>query len=148
MVIVAQTVPPAADGTPAAEHCMILTATVNGYGKRTAVDEYRLQGRNGSGIINIDASDRNGEVVSMMAVCDSDDLMLITEKGILIRTKVGEIRSTGRNAQGVRLIKVADGDRLVAMAKLDADAAADAATDSPDGTPATGEAADDQPPTS
>ena len=101
-----------------APKCMILTATVNGYGKRTAVDEYRLQGRNGSGIINIDASDRNGEVVGMKAVCDTDELMLITEKGILMRTKISEIRETGRNAQGVRLIKVDNGDRLVAMAKV------------------------------
>jgi len=101
--------------------CMVLTACVNGYGKRTPVEEYRLQGRGGSGIINIDASDRNGDVVGMMAVCDTDQLMLITEKGILIRTRVGEIRETGRNAQGVRLIKVDEGDRLVAMAKVDAD---------------------------
>ena len=105
------------EGSPV---CMILTACVNGYGKRTAVDEYRLQGRGGSGVINIDASDRNGDVVGMMAVCDSDDLMLITEKGILIRTRVDEIRSTGRNAQGVRIIKVDDKDKLVAMAKIDA----------------------------
>ena len=101
-----------------APKCMILTATVNGYGKRTPVDDYRLQGRNGSGIINIDASDRNGEVVGMKAVCDTDELMLITEKGILMRTKIAEIRETGRNAQGVRLIKVDSGDRLVAMAKV------------------------------
>ena len=107
-------VPTAAD----APKCMILTATVNGYGKRTPVDDYRLQGRNGSGIINIDASDRNGEVVGMKAVCDTDELMLITEKGILMRTKISEIRETGRNAQGVRLIKVDNGDRLVAMAKV------------------------------
>jgi DNA gyrase subunit A len=101
-----------------APKCMILTATVNGYGKRTPVDDYRLQGRNGSGIINIDASERNGEVVGMKAVCDTDELMLITEKGILMRTKISEIRETGRNAQGVRLIKVDSGDRLVAMAKV------------------------------
>jgi DNA gyrase subunit A len=101
-----------------APQCMILTATVNGYGKRTPVDDYRLQGRNGSGIINIDASERNGEVIGMKAVCDTDELMLITQKGILMRTKIAEIRETGRNAQGVRLIKVDNGDRLVAMAKV------------------------------
>jgi DNA gyrase subunit A len=111
MVVVGQ------DQTPA--NCMILTACVNGYGKRTPVEEYRLQGRGGSGVINIDASERNGEVVGMKAVRDADELMLITEKGILIRTKVEEIRETGRNAQGVRLIKLDDGDRLVAMAKID-----------------------------
>jgi DNA gyrase subunit A len=111
MVVVAQ------GQTP--QNCMVLTACVNGFGKRTPVEEYRLQGRGGSGVINIDASERNGDVVGMNAVCDNDELMLITEKGILIRTKVNEIRETGRNAQGVRLIKLDDGDRLVAMARID-----------------------------
>ena len=111
MVVVAQ------GQTP--QNCMILTACVNGFGKRTPVEEYRLQGRGGSGVINIDASERNGDVVGMNAVSDNDELMLITEKGILIRTKVAEIRETGRNAQGVRLIKLDDGDRLVAMARID-----------------------------
>ncbi len=109
------------DQVPA--NCMILTACVNGYGKRTPVEEYRLQGRGGSGVINIDASERNGEVVGMRAVTDTDELMLITEKGILIRTRVEEIRETGRNAQGVRLIKLDEGDRLVAMAKIDSEIA-------------------------
>jgi DNA gyrase subunit A len=85
------------------------------------VEAYRLQGRGGSGVINIDASSRNGDVVGLKAVCDGDELMLITEKGILIRTRVEEIRETGRNAQGVRLIKIDEGDRLVAMAKIDKD---------------------------
>jgi DNA gyrase subunit A len=114
MVVVPHDQPPA--------NCMILTACVNGYGKRTPVEEYRLQGRGGSGVINIDASERNGEVVGMKAVTDADELMLITEKGILIRTRVEEIRETGRNAQGVRLIKLDEGDRLVAMAKIDSEA--------------------------
>jgi DNA gyrase subunit A len=119
MVIVAQGQAP--------QNCMVLTACVNGFGKRTPVEEYRLQGRGGSGVINIDASERNGDVVGMNAVCDTDELMLITEKGILIRTKVNEIRETGRNAQGVRLIKLDDGDRLVAMARIDvAEAVAEA----------------------
>jgi DNA gyrase subunit A len=115
MVVVPHDQPPA--------NCMILTACVNGYGKRTPVEEYRLQGRGGSGVINIDASERNGEVVGMRAVTDTDELMLITEKGILIRTRVEEIRETGRNAQGVRLIKLDEGDRLVAMAKIDSEVA-------------------------
>ncbi|MDB5298635.1 MAG: gyrA [Phycisphaerales bacterium] len=119
----------------AAKECMILTACVQGYGKRTAVDEYRLQSRGGSGVINIDASDRNGDVVGMKAVCDDDELMLITEKGILIRTRVSEIRETGRNAQGVRLIKVDDGDKLVAMAQVDAEESPK--TPAGDGGPAT-----------
>jgi DNA gyrase subunit A len=102
----------------APETCMVLTACVNGFGKRTLVDEYRLQNRGGTGVINIDAGERNGDVVGMKIVCDTDELMLITEKGILIRTRVSEIRSTGRNASGVRLIKLDEGDRLVALAKV------------------------------
>jgi DNA gyrase subunit A len=111
---------------------MVLTGCVNGFGKRTPVDAYRLQRRGGSGVINIKTTERNGNVVGMKAVCDEDELMLITEKGILMRTRVSEIRETGRNAQGVRLIKLDEGDRLVAMAKVDAEpvrpAGSDAAT--------------------
>jgi DNA gyrase subunit A len=99
---------------------MVLTACENGFGKRTPVDEYRLIKRGGKGVINIKTTERNGNVVGMKAVCDTDDLMLITEKGILMRTRVAEIRETGRNAQGVKLIRVDEGDRLVAMAKIDA----------------------------
>ena len=70
-------------------------------------------------MIAIDANDRNGEVISMKLVDDADELMMITQAGIIIRTRVDEIRETGRNAAGVRLIKVDDGDKLVAMAKVD-----------------------------
>jgi DNA gyrase subunit A len=103
------------------EACMVLTACENGFGKRTPVDEYRLIKRGGKGVINIKTTERNGNVVGMKAVCDVDELMLITEKGILMRTRVSEIRETGRNAQGVRLIRVDEGDRLVAMARVDAE---------------------------
>src|SRR5215210_4911731 len=103
------------------ESCMVLTACENGFGKRTPVGEYRLQRRGGSGVINIKTTERNGNVVGMKAVCDGDELMLITEKGILMRTRVSEIRETGRNAAGVRLIKVDDGDKLVALARVDAE---------------------------
>jgi DNA gyrase subunit A len=106
--------------------CMVLTAVVNGFGKRTPVEDYRLIRRGGKGVINIKTNDRGGEVVGMKAVCDTDELMLITEKGILIRTRVEEIRETGRNAAGVRLIKLDEGDRLVAMAKVEADESAKA----------------------
>jgi len=121
--------------------CMVLTGCENGYGKRTALAEYRLQGRGGSGVININVSDRNGNVVGMQAVCDEDELILITQKGILIRTRVSEIRETGRAAQGVRLIKLDDGDKLVAMAKVDAEVvkaetAADEAEAAAGGAPA------------
>jgi DNA gyrase subunit A len=101
--------------------CQILTACVYGYGKRTPLEEYPVKGRGTRGVINIDANERNGEVVGIKLVVGSDEVMLITEKGILIRTRIEEIRETGRNAAGVRLIKLDDGDRLVAMAKIDAD---------------------------
>ncbi|HTW95637.1 MAG TPA: DNA gyrase subunit A [Tepidisphaeraceae bacterium] len=99
----------------------VLTGCVNGYGKRTPLEDYPVKGRGTRGVINIDANERNGDVVGMKLVTDSSEVMLITEKGILIRTKVSEIRETGRGASGVRLIKLDEGDRLVAMAEIEAD---------------------------
>jgi DNA gyrase subunit A len=109
----------------------VLTACVNGYGKRTPLADYPVKGRGTRGVINIDANDRNGDVVGMKLVSDADEVMMITEKGILIRTAVAEIRETGRAAQGVRLIKLDEGDKLVAIAKIDAEdvAAGPAAAD-------------------
>jgi DNA gyrase subunit A len=101
--------------------CQVLTACVKGYGKRTPLADYPVKGRGTRGVINIDANDRNGDVVGMTLVVDSDEVMFITEKGILMRTPVKEIRETGRNAQGVRLIRIDEGDRLVAMARVDAE---------------------------
>jgi DNA gyrase subunit A len=97
----------------------VLSACVNGYGKRTPLEDYPVKGRGTRGVINIDANERNGDVVGMKLVTDADEVMLITERGILIRTHVSEIRETGRNAAGVRLIKLDDGDRLVAMANIE-----------------------------
>jgi DNA gyrase subunit A len=99
--------------------CKLLTACENGYGKRTPLEDYPVKGRGTRGVINIDANERNGSVVSMKLVNDEDEVMLITEKGILIRTGVTEIRETGRSAAGVRLMKLDEGDKLVAMAKVD-----------------------------
>jgi DNA gyrase subunit A len=99
----------------------VLTACLNGYGKRTPLEEYPVKGRGTRGVINIDANDRNGDVIGMKLVSDKDEVMLITEKGILMRTNVAEIRETGRNAAGVRLIKIDGGDKLVAMARIDAE---------------------------
>jgi DNA gyrase subunit A len=103
------------------EGLQLLTACVNGFGKRTPAEDYPVKGRATRGVINIDANDRNGDVVGMKVVTAADELMMITEKGILIRTRVAEIRETGRNAAGVRLIRVDDKDKLVALAKLDAE---------------------------
>ncbi len=101
--------------------CCVLTACVNGYGKRTPLADYPVKGRGTRGVINIDANERNGEVVAMKLVAGTDEIMLITQNGILIRTRVAEVRETGRNAAGVRLIKVDEGDKLVALAKVDAE---------------------------
>jgi DNA gyrase subunit A len=118
----------------------LLTACVNGFGKRTPLEEYPVKGRGTRGVISIDANERNGAVVQMKLVTESDEVMLITEKGILIRTNVSEIRQTGRDAQGVRLIKLDEGDRLVAMAKIDAeDVVAPAAEEKPGEEPPPGE---------
>ncbi|HEY0910687.1 MAG TPA: DNA gyrase C-terminal beta-propeller domain-containing protein [Bradyrhizobium sp.] len=99
----------------------LLTACVRGFGKRTPLEDYPVKGRGTRGVISIDANERNGDVVGLKLVNSDDDVMLITEKGILIRTSVAEIRETGRNAAGVRLIKLDEGDRLVAMAMIDAE---------------------------
>jgi DNA gyrase subunit A len=99
----------------------VLTGCMNGYGKRTPLEDYPVKGRGTRGVINIDANERNGEVIGMKLVGDNDEVMFISEKGILIRTRVSEIRETGRNAAGVRLIKLDEGDKLVAMAEVGAE---------------------------
>jgi DNA gyrase subunit A len=99
----------------------VLTGCMNGYGKRTPLEDYPVKGRGTRGVINIDANERNGEVIGMKLVGDNDEVMFISEKGILIRTRVSEIRETGRNAAGVRLIKLDEGDKLVAMAPVEAE---------------------------
>ena len=96
----------------------LLSVTEKGYGKRSEVAEYRYQGRGGSGVINIKVTEKNGPVVGIKSVSDADQLLLITQSGMLIRIKVNGIRETGRAAQGVRLIDLDEGDRVVAVAKL------------------------------
>jgi DNA gyrase subunit A len=96
----------------------ILTVTEKGYGKRSLASEYRLQTRGGSGVINVKVTEKNGPVVGIKAVTDEDQVLLITEQGILIRLKVKDIRETGRAAMGVHLIDLDEGDRVVAVAKL------------------------------
>ncbi len=102
----------------AEEKASLLTVCENGYGKRTSLDDYRPQSRGGIGLINIKTSARNGKVVALKAVRDTDELMMITAKGIIIRTGLEQIRSIGRNTQGVRLIKLKAGDKLVAAEKI------------------------------
>ena len=92
-----------------AERPHVLAVCENGYGKRTHIDEFRTQNRGGKGIILIDASERNGPVVGIKLVKDGDEVMLITDRGQTLRTRVDEIRETGRNAQGVKLMTLDDG---------------------------------------
>jgi DNA gyrase subunit A len=102
----------------AEEKAALLTVCENGYGKRTSLENYRSQSRGGVGLINIKTTTRNGKVVALKAVQYADELMLITAKGIIIRTGLDQIRSIGRNTQGVRLIKLASDDKLVAAEKI------------------------------
>lgn len=97
----------------------ILTATENGYGKRTEIEEYRVSGRGGQGVISIQVTERNGKVVRSLQVNDSDEAMLITDKGTLVRFKVSELSIIGRNTQGVRLINVSAGELVVGMQKIE-----------------------------
>jgi len=96
----------------------MLTVTQNGYGKRTGLDEYRIQSRGGIGIINIQTSDRNGKVVGIAFVHDDDELMLISQQGKILRMVSRGVRAIGRATQGVRLIGVDEGDQVVSLAKL------------------------------
>ncbi len=98
---------------------MILSATENGFGKRTAVDEFPLQGRGGQGVIAIQTTERNGRTVGALQVRDDDEIMLISSSGTLVRTPVNEISIIGRNTQGVRLIRVESGQRLVGLARIE-----------------------------
>ncbi|QRN41167.1 MAG: DNA gyrase subunit A [Neisseriaceae bacterium] len=100
------------------KNAMVLTATENGYGKRTNIDSYPKGRRGNYGVIDIDTGQRNGMLVAASLVEETDDVMLITSGGILIRTYVNQIRETGRRAQGVRLINLDRGETLVCMEKV------------------------------
>lgn len=103
------------------EGLMLLTATANGYGKCTELDEYSTIGRGGQGVISIKTSDRNGQVVAAVMVNAEHELVLITDKGTLVRTRVSEIPVLSRNTQGVKLINLSDTENLVSVAVLDAE---------------------------
>jgi len=119
----------------AEENASLLTVCENGYGKRTNLDDYRAQSRAGIGLINIKTTERNGKVVAIEAVQDQDELMMITANGIIIRTGLEQIRSIGRNTQGVRLIKLGEGDKLVAAEKIASEVIDDSADQSDDSVP-------------
>ncbi|MFC1624465.1 DNA gyrase subunit A [Candidatus Omnitrophota bacterium] len=96
----------------------ILTVTSQGFAKRTSVDQYRKQSRGGKGIKNVNVTKKNGEAVGLKIVDDRDELMVITGKGMIVRCPVKDIRTTGRNAQGVRIIKLDSGDRVASIARV------------------------------
>ncbi|MBR59494.1 MAG: DNA gyrase subunit A [Myxococcales bacterium] len=100
------------------EGITVLSVTTNGYGKRSNIDEYRVQNRGGKGIITIQCSDRNGPVVAALQVEDDDDLLLVTDGGQMIRIRAKEIRVIGRNTQGVKLFDVPDTHNIVAVERI------------------------------
>jgi len=101
-----------------APHTQILTVTANGYGKRTQASEYRIQNRGGSGIFTVKRTQKTGDVIGIKTVVDEDELMVISNKGKIIRLKALDIPVQGRSTQGVRLITLEEGERVVAVARL------------------------------
>jgi DNA gyrase subunit A len=104
----------------------VLTATANGYGKRTAIGEFPVHGRGGQGVIAIQTTGRNGALVGAIQVGAGDEIVLISSAGTLVRTAVNDVSEQGRNTQGVRLIRVDDGDRLVGLDRIVPDEGGDA----------------------
>jgi DNA gyrase subunit A len=101
-----------------ADRATVLVATERGRGKRTAVEDYRYQGRGGQGVINFRLNDQTGKVVAIKSVLPDDELMLITKNGVITRQRIDEIRVIGRNTQGVRLMMLDEGDVLVDVARV------------------------------
>ncbi|MES9846779.1 MAG: DNA gyrase subunit A [Candidatus Thiodiazotropha sp.] len=113
----------------------VLTVTENGYGKRTAIEEYPVHGRGGQGVISIQTSERNGTVVGAVQVVDEDEVMMISDGGTLVRNRVSEISQMGRNTQGVIMIRLSSDERLIGVERvesLDTDADDDADPDQTD----------------
>ncbi|MBM2828937.1 MAG: gyrase, subunit [Actinobacteria bacterium] len=96
----------------------LLTATANGFGKRTDIGEYRVQTRGGKGVITLKVTEKTGAVIGAAQVSEADEVMLITDSGKIIRMAVGEIRVIGRNTQGVRLIGLQENERVASLARL------------------------------
>ena len=120
----------------------ILTATVNGYGKRSSTTDYPVKGRGGKGVIDIKTTERNGDVVGAVQVQESDEVMLITDGGTLIRTAVDGISVLGRNTQGVRLIRVGDEEKMVQLVRVVNEDDEEVTGADTGASPATGGAAD------
>jgi DNA gyrase subunit A len=108
----------------------VLTATQHGYGKRTPIEDYPLQGRGGQGVISIQCSERNGKAVGAVLVKDDNEIMLISDGGTLIRTAVAGISVMGRNTQGVRLVSLNDGESLAGLETIEENGEDDDSSDS------------------
>jgi DNA gyrase subunit A len=96
----------------------LLTVTENGFGKRSHVEEYRIQNRGGKGVFSIKTSKRNGKMVSLILVDDKDEIMMVTDKGKLIRTTMQGVNIISRNTQGVKLINLSSEEKLIGIARL------------------------------
>jgi DNA gyrase subunit A len=107
------------------ERQLVLSVTENGYGKRTPLSEYRLQSRGGSGVINVKTTDRNGKVIAVMAVGEDTEIVVISQQGKIIRVGTSEIREAGRATQGVRLLRLDEGDRVAAASVIPPEEEAD-----------------------
>jgi len=101
-----------------ADEGTVLTATENGFGKRSRVSDYPVHGRGGLGVISIQTTGRNGAVVGAVLVSDDDEIMLISDRGTLVRTPVRDVSVLGRNTQGVTLINLGRGERLVGVERI------------------------------
>ncbi len=114
------------DMAPIEEGATILAITENGYGKRTSPDEYREQGRNGKGIRAINLTDKTGDLAALLLVHEEEDILLITDDGTIIRTPAADIRLCGRNTQGVRVMKLAEGSKVIGVARAEKEEEMDA----------------------
>ena len=113
------------DMAPIEEDATVLAITEGGYGKRTSPDEYREQGRNGKGIRAINLTDKTGDLAALLLVHEEEDILLITDDGTIIRTPAADIRLCGRNTQGVRVMKLAEGSRVIGVARAEKEEEAD-----------------------
>jgi DNA gyrase subunit A len=104
---------------PLDKPCEILVVSENGYGKRSKIDDYRITNRGGKGVKTINITEKTGALIAVKDVTDSDDLMIINRSGIIIRLGISDLRIMGRATQGVRLIKINEGDSIAAVAKVE-----------------------------
>jgi DNA gyrase subunit A len=126
----------------------LLTVTERGYAKQTELDEYRVTGRGGLGVKNVEITDKNGPVVNIAQLHDNDELLVITEQGKILRTPGNDIRTAGRATQGVRLMDLEEGDRVVSVALVPSsgeDMADEAAVEPLAADPGDGESGPEEP---